>query len=169
MKLRITIRTFVASFCVALSLLSCGDSNPDFIALKKFYDAKTPGSVACLQYVSLLGEAYDALQPDDQPEVAITKLLEKHAARLKTAEEEKRFGSMAKGIGLIAFGLRTLEKDSAVVAYMQICRHQAAGKNLTPGADRVAQARRCEKELGPGNKRKNCVARAFNPAGKGQR
>jgi len=70
------------------------------------------------------------------------------------------------GVSNVAYGLRPLSKDSALIAYMQLCRLQAL--NSTPqleSADRirklVAGAERCEKEFKPGNSRKACIARVL--------
>ena len=133
-------------------------------ALRDFYKTKEPVVERCLYYTALVLEAYDLAEP--VPEVAAARLYEKYKDRLGPGEQQGRFIVISSAVSGIASGLRPLSKESAQIAYMQMCRFQAASNPNVgdPAAlnKSLQMAESCEKNA-TGDERRSCVARAFMP------
>lgn len=152
---------------VALSILSaCSNEHAELEALNAFYKSDDPKAKACAQFGVLVAEAHSLLGPNDPAEVAAKQLETKYHQRVKSDDDRARVSRMMLGVSNVAYGLRALSKDGAIIAYLQTCRRQSAG--WTPAtADRGAyagklrQAEDCERNFSEGAQRKDCIARAF--------
>jgi hypothetical protein len=157
----------IALISVAV-IVGCSNENSELAALDAFYKSGDPKAATCAQYTALVGEAHDALGPSDPPEMAAKKLQAKYSQRVSSPDDQARLTRMMTGVAMLAYGLRALSRDGAIIAHMQMCRQQASGdspaiSDSAPAAiDRKMRvAEGCEKNFPVGPKRKDCVARAF--------
>jgi hypothetical protein len=153
---------------VALSaILACSAEPTELNALEVFYKSDDPKAKVCAQYGALIAEAHDALGLGDPAEVAAKRLEAKYKQRVTSAEDQARVSRMMMGISNLAFGLRSLSKEGAVIAHLQMCRQQLPADWAPAFADFLAIDRKlllaegCEKDFPVGLHRKDCIARAF--------
>jgi hypothetical protein len=158
-------RRWIAVMTFAV-VTGCGSEHSELVALDGFYKSNDPRAKTCAQYAALVGEAYDALGPNDPAELAAKRLEAKYKERISSNEDQARLSRMMGGVSNLAYGLRTLTKEGALIAHMQMCRQQSSGGLPTPSdlaaIDRkLRSAEGCEKNFPAGTQRKDCVARAF--------
>jgi hypothetical protein len=140
-------------------------THPQLAAMRSWLQSGVPEARYCALSGGLFIEAVDLYRGTKSEVATVDAMMRVHGDKVSGAERE-RLRSMINGVVLLASGLARFDRDSAAVAFTQICinRAQRPGQPTEPAVMKAQldAAYACEQRLAAGSlDRKECVAVAL--------
>lgn len=160
-----TMRLAWAMACLPLLAAACGDPTPQLTAMRAALQANPKQAELCARAGVLTTQAHELLKTTTDPIAVTHQMLKQYDQPAFTPAERARLETILVGHSQFAQQFKGLSTETLSVAYLQICRFQISGGQPeftgAAWAKRLDAAERCEREFDAGERRKECVARAF--------
>lgn len=148
-----------------VGVAACGDPTPQLTAMRAFLHANPQQAELCARAGILTTRAHELLKTTTDPIAVTHQMLKQYGQPAFTPAERARLETILVGHTEFARQFKGLSAETLSVAYLQLCRFQIGGGQPdftgAASAKRLDAAERCEREFGAGDRRKECVARAF--------
>ncbi|MGH8618744.1 MAG: hypothetical protein ACREUW_13720 [Burkholderiales bacterium] len=145
---------------------ACGDPTPQLTAMRSALQANPQQAELCARAGVLTTQAHELLKTTEDPLAVTHRMLKQYDRPAFSPAERARLETILVGHTEFAQQFKGLSAETLEVAYLQICRFQIGGGQPefagTAWAKRLDAAERCEREFDAGERRKECVARAFS-------
>lgn len=140
-------------------------THPQLAAMRAWLESGAPGARHCAMSGGLFLEAVDLHRGTQSEPATVDAMMRAHGDKLSAPEQERLRGVVVNVVSL-ATALSSFDRDSAAVAYTQMCVARAQRPDRQPGPDAIRaqleSAQRCEQRHAAGSlDRKECVAAAF--------